>query len=70
MLLLLLSILVKPAEAGELLSVSKRTIYELIATVDDFKDAVVHIPGVRGTFLRRDLLERAIERLSPGEVKS
>lgn len=64
-------LLVKPAEAAELLSISKRSVYDLIAQNADFRAAVIELPGIRGKFLRRDLLEAAVARLSPGagEVK-
>lgn len=61
-------LLLKPAEAAAALSVSRRQFYDLIKTVPDIRAAVVEIPGTRGKFIRADLLRRAVERLSPGEV--
>jgi len=58
-------LLVKPAQAAELLSVSKRTLYNLMRTNQDIRAAVVEVPGLRGRFLRVDLIRRAVERLSP-----
>lgn len=57
-------LLLKPGQAAELLSVSKRTLYNLMRTNPDIRAAVVEVPGLRGRFLRLDLIRRAVERLS------
>ena len=51
--------------AAEMLSVSRRTLYKLIAVNSDIRAAVVEIPGVRGTFLNADRLRAAVEKMSP-----
>jgi len=58
-------LLVKPAQAAELLSVSKRTLYYLMQSNPDIRAAVVEVPGLRGRFLRLDLIKLAVERLTP-----
>jgi len=58
------ALLLKPRDAAALMRVSVRTMYNLMATVPDIRAAVVEIPGLRGRFIRADLLRRAVERLS------
>lgn len=62
-------LLLKPAQAAELLSVSKRTLYNLMRTNPDIRAAVVEVPGLRGRFLRLDLIRRAVERLSVPDLQ-
>ena len=52
-------LLLKINEAAAAISVSRRTFYALIQTNADIRAAVVEIPGVRGKFIRSDLLRRA-----------
>lgn len=58
-------LLLKVNDAAAAIAVSRRTFYALIQTNADIRAAVVEIPGVRGKFIRSDLLRRAIERMSP-----
>lgn len=61
-------LLLKPKEAAFLLNVSVRTMYDLMKINQDVRAAVVEIAGLRGRFIRADLLKKAIERLSPAEA--
>jgi hypothetical protein len=58
-------LLLRISDAAEALSVSRRTFYNLIATNADIQAAVVHVPGLRGTFIHADRLKLAIDRMSP-----
>lgn len=59
-------LIVRPAEAAQMLDVSVRKFYDLAASVPDIRAAIVEIPGLRGQRVRVDLLRRAVEKLSPG----
>lgn len=61
-------LLLKPAEGAAEFAVSRRKFYDLMKTNEDIRAAVVEIPGLRGVRIRRDLLEKAIQKLSLSEA--
>jgi excisionase family DNA binding protein len=60
-------ILLRVGEAADLLSVSRRTFYDLLTREPKLRSATVQLSGLKGMRIRRDLLEAAIAELTtPG----